>query len=427
VTLLTHSLYDKTSVTDIWKFRKVLSKGVYDGLLANIDSANTTLRTLIEQSSRREATRNRRQPWNRLLRQYKNTRKHAEGLFKIMMGEEFWRCRCKDQHCVHLQLQTNPLTTNEETSGFDQNSKFRMAFSNTHEVNAASLWKWMEVELEPSQFEQMIDVTKLSLNTEPKPNAPKRPQVRFEVPNKNNALVSSEEMPSTLRIHDLCQSLRIAEPNISKCHPIGFVSSDIDSTIRYNMHAIKKLQHHNPQRALRDVLSNLSRRDRLHIATGLACGVIQYHGNWLKSNWNSSDVHLDAKHSGCGAVADNLYLSWPLSAASAAKLAAVHPSDTDNALLPLGLTLVELSLGKPLGSLLVPDEHDKFAKFYAPSRLVKLVYYESGTNYAEAVNSCLSWSGIGTLRYEEKRFEERVFDTIISPLLKDFINFEGLS
>ena len=63
------------------------------------------------------------------------------------------------------------------------------------------------------------------------------------------------------------------------------------------------------------------------------------------------------------------------------------------------------------------------SRFKAASWLIKTVYMESGTNYADAVSSCLSWSALSL----ENRFEERVFDTIVSPLLKDLANFEGIA
>jgi hypothetical protein len=195
------------------------------------------------------------------------------------------------------------------------------------------------------------------------------------------------------------------------------------------MHTVKILSKQVPQIPLREVLSHISRRDRLHIAAGLACGVIQFCGNWLKSWWDSSDVHLAADSDGSSVLVDNLYLSWPLSTTGTRKVDHVdinHPDVGNNRLLPLGLALVELSLGKSLRTLLNPEDEVQdtlVTRFRTASRLVMMVYMESGTNYAEAVNSCLSWSGLCL----EKKFEERVFDTIVSPLLKDLVNFEGLA
>ncbi|KAJ5875281.1 uncharacterized protein N7473_012628 [Penicillium subrubescens] len=104
-----------------------------------------------------------------------------------------------------------------------------------------------------------------------------------------------------------------------------------------------------------------------------------------------------------------------------------HPEGENNRLLPLGLALVELSLGKPVRTLLNPgdDEGEDIlvTKVRTVSRLVRMVYMESGTNYAEALNNCLSWSGPCL----EKNFEEKVFKNMVSPLLKDLVNFEGLA
>jgi hypothetical protein len=129
-------------------------------------------------------------------------------------------------------------------------------------------------------------------------------------------------------------------------------------------------------------------------------------------------------------LVDNLYLSWPLSTTTGKGKVdhdKVHHSDAKtNRLLPLGLALVELSLAKSVRTLLSPEDEGEdvlVTRLETASRLVKMVYMESGTNYVEAVNSCLCWSGLCL----EIKFEERVFDTIISPLLKDLINFEGLA
>jgi hypothetical protein len=193
------------------------------------------------------------------------------------------------------------------------------------------------------------------------------------------------------------------------------------------MHAVKILPKGIPQKPLREVLSHISRRDRLHIATSLACGLIQFGGNWLKTWWDISDVYLAAtSDDGGNILLDNLYLSWPISTSTTPgpRNDTKYSNFGDNCLLPLGLALVELSLGKSLPTLLDMEDgnQDKLVSiFKTASWLVKMVYMESGTNYAEVVNSCLSWSALCL----EKKFEERVFDNIVSPLLKDLGNFEG--
>lgn len=179
------------------------------------------------------------------------------------------------------------------------------------------------------------------------------------------------------------------------------------------MHAVKKRPDNPLQKPLHDILSKIYRHDRLHIAVGLACGVMQCCGNWLKAWWNSSDVFLSVGNDDHSVFLDSAYLSWPLliPGTSEAYLASNHPRVINNLLLPLGLALVELSLGKPLSTLLVPEDEDQnmvVTRFNTASRLVKVVYNESGQSYADAVESCLSWSGPNSCF--ERWFEERVFD-----------------
>ncbi|KAJ5194427.1 hypothetical protein N7491_001765 [Penicillium cf. griseofulvum] len=418
-----------TDAWSIWKFRKILSRAVYDDLLAKIDGTNTILKTLVDQSFHAEDTKKRRQGWNYLLKRYQKARKHAEGLFKAIIGETYWRCQCKKHHCVHFQLQTNSLQGTEEYRDSDFESQFRMIFSNTKEADLTCLWTWTEVVFEPWQVEEMVTVASRSPHDDPKSHRQK-PKGQFDIPPVEE-VQSSEKRRKALSappIQDFCSSLCVAQSYVGRLESIGSISNDLDDSVKYTMHAVKILPKCIPQKPLREVLSHISRRDRLHIATALACGMIQFGGNWLKSWWDISDVYLAAtSDDGGNVLLDNLYLSWPISTTSTTpgpRNDTKYSNFGDNCLLPLGLALVELSLGKSLPTLLDMEEgnQDKLVSiFKTASWLVKMVYMESGTNYADVVNSCLSWSALCL----EKKFEERVFDTIVSPLLKDLGNFEG--
>ncbi|KAF7177477.1 hypothetical protein CNMCM7691_005730 [Aspergillus felis] len=84
------------------------------------------------------------------------------------------------------------------------------------------------------------------------------------------------------------------------------------------MHFIKCYPQPLQLQTLQQALQNSSRRHRLYIAAGLACGVIQYHGNWLEEYWDTSDIYLPADHDGGDVGTDdippsnNLYLPWSL-------------------------------------------------------------------------------------------------------------------
>ncbi|OKP07428.1 hypothetical protein PENSUB_6017 [Penicillium subrubescens] len=86
----------KTPITEaweIWKLRKIISKAVYDDLLTKIDATNTILNTLIDQSVHRDEAKKKQQPRNYLLKRYQKARKHAEGLFKTIIGGSSWSCQ----------------------------------------------------------------------------------------------------------------------------------------------------------------------------------------------------------------------------------------------------------------------------------------------------------------------------------------------
>lgn len=88
---------------------------------------------------------------------------------------------------------------------------------------------------------------------------------------------------------------------------------------------------------------------------------------------------------------------------------------------------MELSLGRPLDTLLSQDETQDEKKVIVDYalKLTKEVRLESGWHYASVVDSCLSWSGVNTICRESHNFEERIFDKIVSPLLKDVMIFDG--
>ncbi|KAJ5738911.1 hypothetical protein N7493_002066 [Penicillium malachiteum] len=402
-----------TGAWNIWKLRKILDRTVYEDLLAKITEINTVLKTLIDQSDLREDNKKKRQTWNYLLKRYQEARRHAQGLFKAIIGGKYWHCSCKDQHCVHLQLQTNPLESDDEYSDryVDTQSQFRMIFSNANQTNQACLWAWTELEFEPWHVEEIVKVANLSLHEDTMVSKnEKQRRVQFDIPSARETQLfkPSKEAPPIL---DLCTSLCVFRPNETRLGQefIGSISNELDSSVKYTMRAVKTRSTPIPQRSLREVLSHISRQDRLQIATGLACGVIQFHDNWLKAWWDSADVYLAAASDGRKVLVDSMYLSWSFSSSNSSSITGPnnglhHSYPGNNRLLPLGLALVELPTGKSIHKLIDPDDENgdiPVTKLETASRLVEMVYKESGTNYADAVNSCLSWSTFCL----EKRFE----------------------
>lgn len=187
---------------------------------------------------------------------------------------------------------------------------------------------------------------------------------------------------------------------------------------------------------LQRALPNRSRRERLYIAAGLACGVVQYHGNWLKEYRDSADIHLPVQgDDGTDDIsATNLYLSWLLnsqpgpSGAAAIKYLRRSPLVQDQILFPLGIALVELSLGKSIISLRSPQDEqadEDSTRFNTAFRVLKEVQQESGCDHRDTVKSCLCGLGVDEPCLETEEFQERVLKTVVAPLLVDLAHFEG--
>ncbi|KAJ5356936.1 hypothetical protein N7517_011545 [Penicillium concentricum] len=389
-----------TNFRSFWKFWKILSRAVYDDLLERIEAANTILKTLIDQANHQER-RQRQKPWNGLLRRYELERKHIESLFQTV-GSSCWQCHCREHHCVHLHLKPY-LADSRKGRSWAASSCFDFTFSNIHTISQPGVWDWRDVTLEP----QVIDGW-------------------WETRSTRDSTPTLAEKARRHQIPDLCSSLQDFEPLCQIKSTIGFISANSNSRYRYIMHAVERLERDSLKQTLRETLTSLSRRDRLYIAATIAYSVLQYHGNWLEGQWDSSNFRLATKS------LNSLYLSSPISTPGNLKGSPTLSSSEkrESVLQSLGVSLVELSLGRPLDVLLSSKDESQDGKktiIDSALRLTKEVRLESGWHYASVVDSCLSWSGVSTICQESHSFEERIFDKIVSPLLKDVMIFDGMA
>jgi hypothetical protein len=127
---------------------------------------------------------------------------------------------------------------------------------------------------------------------------------------------------------------------------------------------------------------------------------------------------------------DHPYLVWPVTGSKQQDPSSGGRDRIQNEiLLPLAVALIELSLGKTIAALYrVEDDSadDSQKHFNTASRVLKNVYCESGSSYGDVVKECLYWSRSKAECFEDSQFDESVFDTVVSPLLKDLDYFEGL-
>jgi hypothetical protein len=164
----------------------------------------------------------------------------------------------------------------------------------------------------------------------------------------------------------------------------------------------------------------------------LACSVLQLHGSWLKPEWRSRDIVFTEDINSNKAVFEQPYISWHISDAEGRPrlkrtLSALIRSEI---LFPLGLSLVELSLGQTLAEMREPEDNDAdeaIADLKTASRLIKDVCYESGGRYGDVVKKCLFWHGSEDADLDNEVLQQAVFEFIVSPLIEDFKDFEGKS
>ncbi|KAJ0419352.1 hypothetical protein BJY00DRAFT_286330 [Aspergillus carlsbadensis] len=430
------------------KFRKILSKAVYEDILTKIDKANQILKTISEQSDRLHSIRRTAPRLRKGLKRHRDGRRHAKALHEILVQGQGWKCPCKDDHTVCFRLDANTIRRSQ-TADPSRETRFLMMLSTASKPQQSHQQaQWYEVELQAELTEETVPVTLMGASTA-SPVALGKRKVQFAAPGSTTICVESvHEAPTRPgAIGDLCSTLgdaKMRDPSLTQ-GGIGYVLNQTTDA-RYSLRLLRTIARDFNLRSLFEILSSrsskgappstsrpteLSRRDRLYLAAVLACSILQLHGSWLKPEWGTKDVLFAQDPQDESTFLNHPYLVWPVTGVN-------HEHATDSSqrhriqngiLLPLAIALIELSLGETISSLSrVEDESpdDSQSTFNTASRVLKNVYCESGSSYGDVVKECLYWSRSKGKCFEDSQFDESVFDTVVSPLLKDLDYFEGL-
>lgn len=438
---------------EVKKFKDVFSKSVYSDLLSKIDNANASLKTLIEQSHHRQENRRKHRVSKKPLLKYKAARKHASNLYNAVVRGKYWKCPCKESHCVHLRIgePSEALDDHESAPGL---LKFRMAFSTkVLDPLSTTSWLWEEVESIPELLElpavAQKAITSTSYTTGHEPVTDKK--VQFAV--VTTALQSLPwpkvpNIPPILPIPDFCSVLCKISASGSLTKYMGSISpDDSDASHRYCFYLMDKHEKSVETRSLEDLLGSslhntgthgtrpafrFSRRDRLYLAATLASSTLQFYGSWLQEHWRSRDILFPQLKDGAKSQVENPYLAGHAvseSKSGPAKRTITNPLIANDVLFPLGLVLVELSLCQSIAALRVPEDEDvieAYANLKTATRLLdERVYSESGCKYGDVVNSCFRWSETRNSTADDEDFQELVFHKIVLPLIEDLKDFEG--
>lgn len=424
------------------KFRKILSKAVYGDILDKIDRANQILRTLTEQSRQIDQAKRILPKRRDGLKRHRDGRRHARALYNILVQGQSWKCSCRDNHTICFRLDANAMP-HSKTADQARKARFLLmisAASKSRQMYSGE--EWHEVELQP---ESITNTVPINIPENPLSAFRGKRKVQFATTSTTICVETTHKAPVN-RVDDLCYTLgSVSATNTAvQEEAIRYIFDHSDDE-QYHMRLLRKVDQDINLCSLQDILSGskslatpvqgsdeLSRRDRLYLAAVLACGVLQLYGSWLKRQWGTKDV-LFAQDSHHGFTNyEHPYLVWRIS--DSRNYGSAVPSTSNRIhneiLLPLAVALIELSLGKTISALYRSEDHgptERERHFNTATRVLRFVYCESGMNYGDVVKQCLYWPRDKGERFEDPRFDESIFDTVISPLLKDFDYFEGVS
>ena len=186
--------------------------------------------------------------------------------------------------------------------------------------------------------------------------------------------------------------------------------------------------------------SSLSRGQRLNLAAILASSVLQLdQTSWLRSQWKSSDVYFHYRDEDTVLTSRSTfsppYVVCRLSDSNRGPNHTVEPplpraqQARSEALLTLGLALVELCFGRTLEKMQIPedvDQNESLTRLNTAVRKLDEVYNESGGHYGDVVRRCLYCSfDVRDASLDDEKFEQNVFDYVVTPLIEDFEIFDG--
>ncbi|PLN76049.1 hypothetical protein BDW42DRAFT_197411 [Aspergillus taichungensis] len=427
--------WDNASVVEreVKKFRHIFKKSVYTQLLNRIKEVNSLLRTLVQQTDELHFIRKRRLGLNQRLVWQKKSREAARSLYNIIIYGQCGACPCKDEH--HIRFVLEPLPPKQVSlAGIPGNPRFRMVFSSKANGGVERAWTdGHEIEAESASNQHSLAISRLNM--------------LLAQGGQSSTGARRVRSPSNT-IQNICSTLSAVTISNEAKLPLGRLS---DAQHQHSMYYVRCTTGRETWQSLEDLLAKgttttipsvqpnsacgatFSRKSRSQLALNLACSVLQFHGTWLKANWRPSDILLPGEEG-----TTNFHSPYLLPSVETLKERTICNQQNSNsnssiliqneALFPLGLALVELSLCQNLDALYAPEDHDLIkAEAYLKTalRVMETVETESGRDYADVVRQCLLWHGRKQDSLEDEKLQERIFQLIILPLMEYSKIFEG--
>ncbi|KAL9023406.1 MAG: hypothetical protein Q9196_007223, partial [Gyalolechia fulgens] len=131
------------------RLKLTFSDRVYKELLDDIRRANHNLREFTHQNIALETVKQKRRS-RRPITDLRLVRKHAASLYQVLMTDQTWKCTCKMHHLASLRLEARPRML-ERGADLAQRHAFRILLSVANEVSdTTSAVQWHDIECFPS-------------------------------------------------------------------------------------------------------------------------------------------------------------------------------------------------------------------------------------------------------------------------------------
>ncbi|KAL8997035.1 MAG: hypothetical protein Q9169_003576 [Polycauliona sp. 2 TL-2023] len=433
---------------EMHRVKLTFSKSVYKDLLDDIRRANQDLREFTHQNIALEPKKHQRRARSAIA-DLKLIRRHAASLYQVLINDKTWKCECGMHHLASLRLEARPQISQDLKleAGAIKAPTFRMLLSVAKiDGDSTGHAQWQDIEILPSLGNQpLIAPSTARLNSNRLPSSLPRSRVTFaletdRVDTRSHQWQASAERKSK-HIEDLCSAL--CAPDTQE-REIGALIDQVERQEHKIYRANTNSGLPTCSRSLEDLLGatkalgaeSLSRKDRLGIAVILASSVLQLDGtSWLKSGWSSNDIYFHYKDSQISQQPQP-YLSWQrccntnVSCPMVSLRIAGNHMIRNEILLALGLTLVELCFGRTLTDLRRPEDigiDETASRLATATRLHARVYDEMGIPYGDVVRRCLfQLFDVRELRLDIEEVQQKVFDTVVTPLVHDLNNFNGV-
>lgn len=402
------------------KVKHILSKSIYNDLFNNLNTANNILKALVETSVASRQSQRTERPIPVSLR-HRKMRAIATSTHRSLVCGKYWGCLCQNKHYIQFFLDPRP------DSELDPESRRLALATNIADDPTQSLFIWQEMEVE-------------SHATKPMPSSitKQESKVGFTVFSEQQMCHEQGHAIQPSPIVDLCSALSKAE-TIERKELAGYLT---DESYDHHVYTFQRVRGSPQAQTLEEIILSspllpwiptgdgivFNRRDRLQLAAELAYSVLQFHGNWLRANWNSHDIMFHKGHTDPKKIL-RPFLVLSISERPEATVGPTLSSVIRNrTLFPLGLALIELSLCRTITALKIPEDEnpdEEVTLLKTANRCLNHVYVESGSRYGDVVQQCLFWSHTPETNLDCEELQDLFFQHIMVPLQNDVKDFDG--